>query len=148
LDKPLLFNLSNTPGLAVCLVSGAREGGVDVEDTERPGEKIEIADRFFAPSEVTALRALPKEAQRDRFFDYWTLKEAYIKARGMGLAIPLDQFAFDVAGPTIRIWIDSRLSDDAGSWEFALSSPTSRHRLAVALRGRGVVLRTARWELP
>ena len=68
--------------------------GVDVEDTERSGETVEIADQFFSPLEAAALRALPADRQRARFFDYWTLKEAYIKARGMGLAIPLEQFSF------------------------------------------------------
>jgi 4'-phosphopantetheinyl transferase len=147
LDTPLRFNLSNTYGLVVCLVSGAREGGVDVEDTTRRGETVDIADHFFAPSEVTALRALPPGAQRDRFFDYWTLKESYIKARGMGLALPLDQFAFDIDGPEIRIRIDPRLQDDERSWEFRLLSPTPRYRLATALRGAGIELKTFQADL-
>jgi len=132
---PLSFNLSNTNGLIVCLVALDREVGVDVEDMERPGETVEIADRFFSPAEVAALRALPIEAQRDRFFAYWTLKEAYIKARGMGLSLPLEQFSFHLAvGHPVRISFDPRLEDNPNSWQFAQFRPTSRHVIAVAIR--------------
>ena len=75
---PLSFNLSHTDRLIVCLVALDREVGVDVEDIERAGETVEVADRFFSPAEVATLRALPAQSQRRRFFEYWTLKEAYI----------------------------------------------------------------------
>ena len=134
-DEPHLFNLSNTHGFVACLISGAREGGIDVEDAMRNTETVEIAHRFFAPSEVAALKALPPSEHRERFFTYWTLKEAYIKARGMGLAIPLDKFAFELDGANVRIRIDPSLHDDERTWQFARSSPTPRHRVAVAVRG-------------
>jgi 4'-phosphopantetheinyl transferase len=139
---PLRFNLSNTRGLIACAISSAREIGVDVEDTERAGETVGIADRFFSPLEVAALHALPEEGRRSRFFDYWTLKEAYIKARGMGLAIPLDQFSFVLDGPSIRIEIDPRLGDDAATWQFEQLDLSPRHRTSAAVRrGAGPDLR-------
>jgi 4'-phosphopantetheinyl transferase len=132
---PLRFNLSNTRGLIACLVALDRDVGVDVEDTERASSTVEIADRFFSPSEVRALLAQPEADRRSRFFDYWTLKESYIKARGMGLAIPLDRFSFHLdEGPPIRISFDPRMDDDAGVWQFALFQPSSRHRMAAAIR--------------
>ncbi len=138
----LRFNLSNTRGLIACVVARDREIGVDVEDTERTGETVGVADRFFSPREVAALRALPEGERRSRFFDYWTLKEAYIKARGMGLAIPLDQFSFLLDGaPPVRIAFDSRLGDDAGSWQFEQFALTARHRTAAAVRREGEDLR-------
>ncbi len=125
------FNLSHTEGLLAFAVSRERVG-VDVEWTTRPGRTVELADRYFAPAEIAALRALPEAAQRDRFFDLWTLKEAYIKARGMGLAIPLRDFAFalsdgiDIAvAPGVRDVPDER-------WQFYLGDIGDRHRLAVA----------------
>lgn len=136
---PIRFNLSHTEGLIACLVTLEREVGVDVEFVDRPSSTVEVADRFFSPSEVRALRARPAEEQRSRFFDYWTLKEAYIKARGMGLALPLDQFSFHLEDlPEIRISFDPRLVDDAESWQFQLWNPSAEHRMAAAIRrGRG-----------
>lgn len=129
------FNLSNTRGLIACLVASGHEVGVDVEDTSRAGETVEIAEHYFSPSEAAALRSLPAERQRARFFEYWTLKESYIKARGLGLAIPLDQFSFELGGPEIRISFDPRLADDPSIWQFSLLRPTERHAMAAALRG-------------
>jgi 4'-phosphopantetheinyl transferase len=132
------FNLSNTYGLIACAVVLDRELGVDVEDTERAGETVSIADGFFARPEIAALRALPEGRQRARFFDYWTLKEAYIKARGMGLAIPLDQFWFTLdEGAPIRVGFDPALGDDAATWQFEQLPLSARHRTSAAVR-RGV----------
>lgn len=134
---PLRFNLSHTRGLVACVVALDQDVGVDVEDTRRPGETVEIAHRFFAEEEVARLRALPPEGQRARFFDYWTLKEAYIKARGLGLAIPLDRFAFLLEpDQAVRIAFDPRLDDDPASWHFTRLRPTERHVAAIAVRAR------------
>jgi 4'-phosphopantetheinyl transferase len=141
-EAKVSFNLSNTDGMVACLCALDRDVGVDVEDIERRGETTGVADRFFSPSEVAALHALPAEAQVDRFFDYWTLKESYIKARGLGLALPLAQFSFTIAPDSIRIAFDPRLEDDPASWQFMQRSPTRRHRLAAAVRrGPGPELR-------
>jgi 4'-phosphopantetheinyl transferase len=131
----LRFNLSNTRGLVCCLVARDRDIGVDVEDVDREGETVAIADRFFSPSEVEELCAQPEPQRRPRFFDYWTLKEAYIKARGMGLAIPLDHFSFRIApGRPIGIAFDPRLEDDPASWQFEQLRPTPSHLVSLAIR--------------
>ena len=98
-DAGLRFNLSHTPGRAVCAVARDRDVGVDVERLSRVTQPLLIADRFFAPAEIAALRASHESQRRQRFFELWTLKESYIKARGLGLAIPLDQFLVRRAGP-------------------------------------------------
>lgn len=128
------FNISHTDGL-VALALARAPIGVDVEWLARPGRTVELADRFFAPAEVAALRARPEAHQRDRFFDLWTLKESYIKARGEGLAIPLDSFAFTLEGDTISITIDPRAGDVGARWRFALADVGPAHRVAVALGG-------------
>ncbi len=127
------FNLSHTAGLGALVVTRGREVGIDVEHTERQSKTVAIADRFFATSEVAELRALPSHAvQRDRFFDYWTLKESYIKARGMGLAIPLGAFSFDLTGPTPVVTTAPSLHDHS-SWRFQLWTPGPAHRAALCI---------------
>lgn len=133
----LRFNVSHTDGLVACAVTVGREVGVDVENIHRRLTH-DVAERFFSPQETADLRALPREEQATAFFDYWTLKEAYIKARGLGLALPLGQFTFLRAagrGPTIRF--APELHDDPATWQFAQFWPTRSHRMAVAVRRIG-----------
>ena len=119
------------------LVTKDRELGVDVEDIQRPGETVAIADRFFSPLETAELLRQPMHKQRDRFFDYWTLKEAYIKARGMGLAIPLDHFSYHLENPqAIRISFAPQLPDNPARWQFSLRTLAGRHRIATAVERR------------
>lgn len=142
----LRFNLSHTDGMAMVAVARALDVGVDVEDASRTGETVGIADRFFAPSEVQALRALEPSHQRERFFEYWTLKEAYIKARGMGLSLPLEQFAFELhPGEPPRISFDPRLKDDPEAWQFVQRGTSKRHMAAVAVRRSRALPLKVRW---
>ena len=139
----LRFNLPNTDALIACAVARSCEVGVDVENLGRRGESVTIADRYFSESEAKALRALPEAEQRERFFRYWTLKESYIKARGMGLQIPLAQFSFRVADGPIRIAFDPRLQDDTGDpadWQFDQRRISQRHA-ACSLHTRRTNLR-------
>lgn len=129
----LRFNLSNTSGLVALAVARDLEIGLDVEDTTRDVEILDLADRFFAPDEAAALRALPPDAQRGRFFRLWTLKESYLKARGAGLSLPLGlfSFAFDAAGG-VTLAFRPGLDDRAERWRFFESRPTPTHALAFA----------------
>jgi 4'-phosphopantetheinyl transferase len=135
--RHLRFNLSNTRGLVACALALGRQVGIDVESLDRGADLLEISSRFMAPAEAADIRACPEADRAHRFFSYWTLKEAYIKARGLGLSIPLDQFAFDLrdpAGP--RVTFDPALDDDADRWTFARYQPTGRHLMAVAVERR------------
>lgn len=127
------FNLSNTPGLVACAVARHRRVGVDVENVARRTEPMAIASRFFSASEVAALTALPKHEHRTRFFSLWTLKEAYIKARGMGLAIPLGQFSYALDDGAIRIAFGGEIQDDPDAWQFALLRASDEHFLSIAI---------------
>ncbi|MFN2491845.1 MAG: 4'-phosphopantetheinyl transferase superfamily protein [Pyrinomonadaceae bacterium] len=86
------FNLAHSHGRAVYAFSSGRELGVDIEFLREDLAEEKIAERFFSPSEVTVLREVPKELRNQAFFNCWTRKEAYIKARGEGLSMPLDEF--------------------------------------------------------
>lgn len=138
IDEPsearwLKFNLSHTNGLIGLILARDREVGVDVEDRDRKGRLLRVADRYFSPAEVESLRALPQGEQLDRFFLYWTLKESYIKARGMGLAIPLSQFSF-LIDSGISVAFDPKLEDDPRSWQFTAMSFGRRHAVAASVR--------------
>jgi 4'-phosphopantetheinyl transferase len=88
----LRFNLAHSHGLALCAVTRARQIGVDVERIRPDFATEEIAGKFFSPREAAKLRELPAELRATAFFDCWTRKEAFIKARGLGMSLPLDQF--------------------------------------------------------
>jgi 4'-phosphopantetheinyl transferase len=136
--RDIEFNLSHTDGLVVLAVTRGRVLGVDVENVRAREVDLEIADRFFAPAEVAALRALPSQQQQQRFFGYWTLKESYIKARGMGLSIPLRSFAFRLEDPArIRVTIDPRLQDDAERWLFWQLRLNCGYLMALCAENRG-----------
>jgi 4'-phosphopantetheinyl transferase len=128
----LSFNISRTRNLVVCAIALSPEVGVDVESLDGRAATLPVADRFFRPAEIIELRSLPPGRRRGRFFDFWTLKEAYVKARGRGLQIPLVGFTFHVA-PSISIEIDDAQEDATPAWHFALWSPTPRHRAALAV---------------
>jgi 4'-phosphopantetheinyl transferase len=131
----LHFNLSRATDFVVCAVADEEEVGVDVEDVTRAVEHLAIAAEFFAPDEVRALDELPAAEQRARFFTLWTLKEAYVKARGMGLSLPLDQFWFRIQpGQAIRISFGDGIVDDPDRWRFTLLQPTEIHCRAIAQR--------------
>lgn len=90
----LQFNLSHTRGLIGCAVSLDRAVGIDVESARPLSDLISLSRDVYVGPELDDVLAHSGDAQRARFYTYWTLKEAYIKARGMGLSLPLQQFHF------------------------------------------------------
>jgi len=138
--SPLCFNLSHTRGLVVCLVGRRREVGVDVEAIRTGRPWLELASRFFAPAEATALRRLDAGEQPGRFLEYWTLKEAYVKARGLGVTIPLAQLAFELpaaAGSPVRVRFEPALGDDPLRWQFSVRRFGADHVLATVVERTG-----------
>ncbi len=136
--QSLRFNLTNTDGLVCCVVAFGRDVGIDAEAIDRAAAIEEIAEHYFAPAEVAILRALPPDERSYRFFEIWTLKELYIKARGLGFNLPLNKFAFVVKdGKPIEIVTDPDLADDPEDWYFSVLRPTKGHLMALALARAG-----------
>lgn len=136
------FNVSHTDGLIIMGVTHERALGVDVENVLTQRAAPEVADRFFAPDEVAALRALPVPEQPQRFFEYWTLKESYIKARGMGMSIPLDCFSFRLsAGARAQLTVDPARDDRFDRWCFWRLRPRTEYLAAVCAEAHGQSLR-------
>lgn len=134
------FNLTNTRGLVACVVSGCRNIGVDAERITRQQGMTLVAERSFSAIELRTLRSLPLPARHDRFFHYWTLKESYLKARGAGLALPLNQLSFLIDGGAVRVLFDSSIADDSRNWRFASLRGSSAHVIAVAAKTHGLPL--------
>lgn len=126
------FNLSHTDGLIVLALARHIDLGVDAENVGRKAA-LDVADHFFSPVEAKALGALPPALQSERFFELWTLKESYIKARGMGLQIPLDSFSFalDENDCTIEFALADSSDDAAQRWHFWQFQPTPEHLVAL-----------------
>ena len=135
------FNLSNSDKLVVCLIARGTPVGVDVEACQRAPQILGLASRVFSLVEQAQLHALDQPTQLDRALSLWTLKEAYIKVRGKGLAIPLDGFSFffdDTDG--IRMEIDPSLEDRAERWSFCLFDHAD-HRIAAMVEGKPAALK-------
>ncbi|MFM0069041.1 4'-phosphopantetheinyl transferase family protein [Paraburkholderia aspalathi] len=134
----LSFNLSHTDGLIVLGVTADMAIGVDTENIRTRRAPTGIAGSFFAPDEVAALRKLDVDEQQERFFDYWTLKEAYIKARGMGLSIALDSFSFDLRDDHgVNISLRTPPDDDPSSWRLRQFKASPDHLVALCTRREG-----------
>ena len=93
----LRFNLSHSHGIALYALTLHRDLGIDLEQIRTDWPSEQIAARFFTPSEVAQLRALPANVWHEAFFHCWTRKEAYIKARGEGVSLSLDKFEVSLA---------------------------------------------------
>lgn len=132
-DARLRFNISHTRGLAACVVTAGVDCGVDVERIDRRIDVESLGASVLAASEVEVLGALPESARAEYFLRLWALKEAYAKARGLGLALPFNRLAVEL-GPPIQIHADTALEPDAAAWQFTSWTPAT-HVAAVAVRG-------------
>jgi 4'-phosphopantetheinyl transferase len=113
----LFFNISHSQtGLLIALSRGI-ECGVDIEYQRDDFPSNEIAERFFSRKEFEVFKALPESQKKEAFFNCWTRKEAYIKAKGMGLSIPLDSFDVSlVPGDKARLVSSSQEPGDVENW--------------------------------
>lgn len=131
----LRFNISHTHGLVACIVAEELDCGVDVERTWRDKDLLNVARRVLTRNELSALAALHGEEQALLFCRYWTLKEAYAKARGLGMSIDFDRLAVELEPPRL-------LSSAADEWHFEQWRATPEHMVAVAVhRARVQVIR-------
>jgi 4'-phosphopantetheinyl transferase len=161
-ERPLQFSLSHTKGCIACAVTRGQEVGIDVERTGTVPDELAFATRFFSPPDAAMLASLHGEVRTRRFYELWTLREAYAKARGLGLSMPLDRVAFTFDDPTApRIaplgtgqcppvegtvhcaWLGANPGpdDETSDWRFERFLPTTQHQVALAVRGRAMAVR-------
>jgi 4'-phosphopantetheinyl transferase len=127
----LRFNLSHSAGLVICALARDREIGVDVEDLTRRAPDPAIVPRYCSPAEADDVRS-HGDRWRDRFLTYWTLKEAYVKARGVGISVPLSEISFTLDAQGARIGFAGSLAGTDPQWAFHLWHAGATHLAAVA----------------
>jgi len=122
------FNLSSSRAIALFAVADGHEIGCDIERVKPDFAFREIAERYFAASELAQLKSAPLAEQPHRFFQYWTLKEAYVKCRGLGMSLPLEEISI-IAQPGGRFVV-------AGEQDVSLVSfePLRGYGAALAVR--------------
>jgi 4'-phosphopantetheinyl transferase len=134
------FNLSHSGTFAVVAVALDREVGVDIEAVRPERSTVDIANRFFAPAEVQELNASPLDRQVGAFFACWSRKEAYIKARGEGLHIPLDSFEVSLGEKA-----ELRAAPDRERWSMCALQAPSGYASALMAEGSGWHVRQLDW---
>ena len=140
--RDLGFNLSHSQGLAMYAFVHEREVGVDLEMIRPEVASERVAENFFSPWEVETLRALPLEHQAEAFFNCWTRKEAYVKARGQGLSIDLKSFDVSlVPGEKAKIL----RGDDCVGWSLASFEPDHDCVAALVTQGGPLQIAKPRW---
>lgn len=144
-DHKLEFNLSHSGEYALVAVTQKRKVGVDVELIRSDLEIENIASRYFSQSEVSELLALPSEQRVLGFFNCWTRKEAYIKAHGSGLSLPLDSFDVSLTPGETAILHATRPDPNVASrWTLQSLDVDPLYASAVAIE-RSVNLETRFW---
>lgn len=131
---PIEFNLSHTRGLVCCVVAMGSPVGVDAEELAERPDHFDLARSFFAPAEVALLERLSGVERSHLFLRIWTLKEALIKALGMGLSLPLDRFAFSLSPdrpPVVSSADVHELQPD--HWQFAEVQLAGSYQIALAV---------------
>ncbi|MCS6845856.1 MAG: 4'-phosphopantetheinyl transferase superfamily protein [Caldilineales bacterium] len=140
----LTFNLAHSEEWALFAFAWGRRVGVDIEHMRSDLADEQIARRFFAPGEVQALLGLPADQRSAAFFRCWTRKEAFVKARGEGLSLPLDAFEVSL-DPDAATLLRAAEPDEVRRWQLAPLFPHPAYAAALAVEGDGWQLRC--WHL-
>lgn len=132
----LSFNLTNHPSLVALAVTGGGEVGIDLEPSSRGDAVLEVAESVFSPHELRELEGLTDPAEkRRRAVDLWTLKESYIKARGMGLSLSLAEISMIFSDPSgVRLELGPAVGDRPDRWRFE-QRDAHEHRISVCVEG-------------
>lgn len=142
----LRFNLSHAGGLALYAITREREIGIDLECLRSDLEIESLAARFFSAHELATFQAVPAPLRRAAFFDGWVRKEAYVKARGEGLALPADQFDVALApgAPAALLHVRGD-AEEAARWSIRALDPGPGYAAAVAAEGHAWRLACWQW---
>jgi 4'-phosphopantetheinyl transferase len=138
--KHLEFNLSHSGDFALVAATWNKKIGVDVERFRPEIELGRLANRFFSPGEVAELNKLPPEGKVAGFFNCWSRKEAYIKAQGLGLSLPLDSFDVSIKEPAL-LHATRPDPSEAARWTMRALDVAPGYAAAVVAEGHGLDFR-------
>jgi len=140
------FNVSHSNGMALYAFTRSREIGVDIEFIRSDLDVEQIAHRFFSPREIDALCKLPTHLRTSAFFVCWTRKEAYIKSRGEGLSLPLNQFDVSLTPGEPAALLSTRPdAEEAHRWSLIELNPAPGYVAALAVEGKQCELSYRQW---
>lgn len=131
----LEFNLSHSGSLGLVGWAWRRAIGVDIEFWRPMSDEAALVRRFFSAAEIAAYEQLDPHARSPAFFNCWTRKEAYVKAVGRGLGLPLDSFDVSLGDGDARLLRVSATGDDGRSWSLAALQPGIGVSAAAVLEG-------------
>lgn len=145
-EHEIKFNVSHSNGIALLAFIRGREVGVDVEYVRADFACAEVAERFFSPSEVSALRALYAGDFTEAFFNCWTRKEAFIKALGEGLSCPLASFSVSLAPrePAALLSVEGR-AEVLSRWFMRELHPWRGYAAALAFKAAACSIKCYTW---
>jgi 4'-phosphopantetheinyl transferase len=143
----LQFNLAHSGEYVLFAIADGRTVGIDVEEIRADFEAGEVAAHSFSPHEQRDLEALTGHVKIEAFFECWTRKEAYVKARGGGLSLPLDQFDVSLRpGEPARLIATRPDPAEARRWQLSGLDVADGYKAALAVEGQGCTLRF--WDCP
>lgn len=131
------FSLSHTHGLAVCAVTASEDIGVDAEAINRNTDVAALVPRILSPSEQIRFQLAAPDMRRSHFLSLWTLKEAFVKARGLGLNLPVEELSFFMNHGAIKFGCTTAAESSPQDWAFSLMQPAAEHCVSVAVRAAG-----------
>lgn len=135
-ETPIYFNISHTKGMIACAFSKAKFIGIDIESTTREINHVDFANSIFSQAEFRQIKGLSEIEGRELFFKIWTLKEAYLKALGVGIVDNLNEINFDVLAKQITMNRSPSFFDQSNDWHWYLENPSPQHQLALAYRAK------------
>lgn len=143
----VLFNLSHSGALALYAISGSRAVGVDLERTRWIEEAEQLGQRCFSSAEVRQLQAVPAHAQHKAFLRCWTRKEAYVKARGLGLSLDLSLFDMSLhPGDQAALLATREEGQEAAGWSLFEVAAGEGYVAALAVQGHPTAIQCFRLD--
>jgi len=146
-QRRLQFNLAHSGEYVLIAIAEGRTVGIDVEEIRDDFDAGELAAHFFSPGEQRDLETLTGRTRIEAFFECWTRKEAYVKARGEGLSLPLEQFDVSLRpGEPARLIATRPDPAEARRWQLSGLDVADGYKAALAVEGQGWTLRL--WDCP